>query len=170
MVSAGLKIRRIPYPEDLLNTFSGVVITHADTIRTRPDLDKAIGRAMAKSTIACAAAREACVRSFWTFDPTSRPTPDKHAEWVRNAVAVLEAIYPAMSSFPDNDARWGSFVTQDFDTYIDTLKDAGLIARTDLPREMLYTNQFVASFNDFDPDEVRRRAREFAIRQGSLLQ
>jgi NitT/TauT family transport system substrate-binding protein len=168
MVSAGLKIRRIQYTDDLRMTFTGVVLAHPDTISDRPDLVTAVGRALAKSTIACAAAREACARSFWTFDPTSRPAPDKQADWVRNAVAVLEAIYPAVSSFPDNAPQWGSFLTQDFDTYINTLKDAGLVARTDLPREMLYTNQFVVSFNAFDPDEVRRRAHEFAARQGSL--
>ncbi len=168
MAAAGLKIRRIPYPDDLRQPFSGVVIAHIDTIRERPHLVTAIGRAMAKSTIACTAARETCVRSFWKIDPTSRPTPEKEAEWVRNTVAVLEALYPSMSYFPDNDARWGSFPDPDFDHYISTLKEIGLINRTDLPREMLYTNQFVASINDFDPDEVRRRAREFASRQGSL--
>ncbi len=167
MIAAGLKIRRIPYPDDMRKTFSGVVAVHTDTIEERPDLVTAVGRAMAKSTIACAAAREACARSFWTFDPTSRPAPDKEVEWVRNTVAAIEAAYPSMNYFPDNDAKWGSFPPKDFDNYIETLKDLGLITRTDLPREMLYTNQFVATFNTFDAEEVRRRAREFAAHRTS---
>jgi NitT/TauT family transport system substrate-binding protein len=169
MTAAGLKIRRIQYPEEMRKTFTGVVVAHNDTIRERPDLVTAVGRAMAKSTIACAATREACVRSFWGFDPTSRPTPSTEAEWVRNAVAVLEAIRPSISYFPDNEARWGSLVPQDFDSFIGTLKDTGLISRTDLPHEMLYTNQFVTSFNNFDPEEVRLRARDFATGQESNL-
>ncbi len=167
MVAAGLRIRRIQYPEEMRKTFSGVVLAHNDTIRERPDLVTGVGRAMAKSTIACAAAREACVRSFWRFDPTSRPAPGKEAEWVRNAVSVLEAIHPSMSYFPDNDAKWGSIAPQDFNSYIDTLKDVGLISRTDLTHELLYTNKFVTSFNNFDADEVRRRARDFATPQQS---
>jgi hypothetical protein len=75
-----------------------------------------------------------------------------------------------MNYFPDNDAKWGSFPPKDFDNYIETLKDLGLITRTDLPREMLYTNQFVATFNSFDAEEVRRHAREFAARRTSSPQ
>jgi NitT/TauT family transport system substrate-binding protein len=167
MVSAGLKIRRIPYPDDLRRTFSGAVMAHSDTIRGRPDLVTAVGRAMAKSTIACAAAREACVRSFWGFDPASRPLPDKEVEWIRNAVAVLEAIYPMMTDFPDDEPRWGSFPAYALDSYIDVLKNIELISPRDLPREMLYTNQFVTGFNNFDAEEVRRYTRDFVTRQQS---
>jgi len=72
-----------------------------------------------------------------------------------------------MSYFPDNNVRWGSFPSQDFDSYIVALNDAGLIVRTDLSREMLYTNHFVAGFNGFNPEEVRRHARDYAARQSS---
>jgi NitT/TauT family transport system substrate-binding protein len=165
MITSGMKIRRIPYPDNLRTIFGIALLAHVDTIRDRPDLVRRVGRAMAKSTIACAAAREACVRSLWKFDPTSRPAADKEAEWVRNAVTLLEATFASQSYFPDQKASWGSFPSNVFDSYLEAMKGAGLISRSDLPRELLYTNEFSSSFNDFDPAEVKQRAREQATNQ-----
>lgn len=160
MQLSGLKIRQIAYPPNLRGIFASAFMAHADTIRERPALVAAMGRAVAKSTLACAAARQACARAFWKFDPTSRPTPDKEAQWVQNTVLLLEAQYGSIGNFTTADRRWGSFAPGTLDGYMAALKDAGLIARTDLPSEQIFSNQFIDEMNRFDSEAVVRRARE----------
>jgi NitT/TauT family transport system substrate-binding protein len=160
MGQAGLKIRQIPYPDPLRRLFASALMTHVDTIRDKPQLVAAMGRAMAKSTIACASAREACARAYWKYAPTARPTPDKEAEWIGNTVTVLTAQYAAISRFTGADRRWGSFTPDTLDAYIQALKDAELITRTDVNREQIFTNRFIDDINRFDAAAVVARARE----------
>jgi NitT/TauT family transport system substrate-binding protein len=160
MGQAGLKIRQIAYPDPLRRLFASALMTHVDTIRDKPQLVAAMGRAWAKSTIACASAREACARAYWKYAPTARPAPDKEAEWIANTTTVLSAQYSAISRFTGTDRRWGSFAPDTLDAYIQALKDADLIARTDLNREQIFTNRFIDDINRFDAAAVVARARE----------
>lgn len=160
MQLSGLKIRQIAYPPALRSLFASAFMTHVDTLREKPALVAAMGRAVAKSTVACAAARQACARAFWKFDPTSRPPPDKEAQWLQNTVALLEAQYGSIGNFTTADKRWGSFAPGVLDGYIAAMKDAELITRTDLPTDQIFTNQLVGEINRFDAEAVARRARE----------
>jgi hypothetical protein len=44
--------------------------------------------------------------------------------------------------------------------YIEAMKDAGTIARSDISEDQIYTNQFVSEFNKFDTDAAIKRAKE----------
>ncbi len=53
----------------------------------------------------------------------------------------------------------GSFTDAQWQGVIKSLKLGGVIAKTDLPMDKLYTNQFVADFNKFDRADVIKRAK-----------
>jgi NitT/TauT family transport system substrate-binding protein len=156
---SGLNIRRIPHSDQLRPIFSSAVMAHVDTIRDRPQLVAGMGRAMAKSSVACAAALERCARSFWRFDPTSKPTADKEAEWVRGTVAVLEANYSAIEYALQRNPNYGAFDPAVVDTYVKVLEQGGTIAAgAGVTANDVLTNQFVPEFNKFDALVIRRKA------------
>jgi NitT/TauT family transport system substrate-binding protein len=159
MTLSGLAIRRIPHSDQLRPIFSSAMLAHVDTIRDRPQLVAAMGRAMAKSSVACAAAFDKCARSFWRFDPSSKPTPDKEAEWVKGTVAVLQANYAAIDYALKRNPNWGAFVPAVVDTYVKVLEQGGTIpANAAVSANEVLTNQFVPEFNKFDAAAVKRKA------------
>jgi NitT/TauT family transport system substrate-binding protein len=162
MRQSGLKIRQIPFPDAYRNVFTQAFVVHHDTIRGRPDLVVGMGRATAKSTVACTAAREACVRAFWKFDPTSRPTPERETDWIRNSMEIVEANYVAAGNFGGEKPTWGSFHADGLKAYLEALTESGAISRSDIPEDQIVTNQFVPEFNKFDSDAVVRRAQSAA--------
>jgi NitT/TauT family transport system substrate-binding protein len=130
-----------------------------DTIRERPQLVAGMGRAMAKSTMACAAAPQACARAFWRFDPTSKPTPDKEAEWVKGTVAVLQANHSAIQYALQRNPNYGAFDPAVVDTYVKVLEQGGTLpAGATVKADDILTNQFVPEFNRFDPLVVQGKA------------
>lgn len=156
---AGLKIRQLFYPEKFSKIFVASVIAHEDTIRDRPKLIEGMGRAMAKSSVACLANENACMRAFWTFDPTSKPLPGKEEEWVKNALPILDANYESVGYFHDNDRRWGVFPQNALGVYIEAMQANNIIKRSDIDQDKIYTNQFVKAFNDFSIPEVEAIAK-----------
>jgi NitT/TauT family transport system substrate-binding protein len=159
MVLSGLQIRRIPHSDPLRPIFSSAVLAHVDTIREHPQLVAGMGRAMAKSSVACAAAPEKCARAFWRFDPTARPAPEKEAEWIKGTVAVLQANYSAIDYALKRNPNYGAFDPALVDTYVKVLEQGGTIpANAAVGAGDVLTNQFVPDFNKFDPLVVRRKA------------
>ncbi len=159
MVVSGLNIRRIPHSDALRPIFSSAVMAHLDTIKERPQLVAGMGRAIAKSSVACAAAPDKCARAFWRFDPTSKPAPEKEAEWVKGTVAVLEANYSAIQYALKRNPNYGAFDPAVVDTYVKVLEHGGTIPpNAGVTAGDVLTNQFVPEFNKFDPLVVQRKA------------
>ncbi len=159
MALSGMQIRRIPHSDQLRPIFSSALLAHVDTIKDKPQLVSGMGRAMAKSSVACAAAPERCARAFWRFDPTARPTPDKEAEWVKGTVAVLEANYSAIEYARKRNPNYGAFDPVVIDTYVKVLEMGGTIPPgAGVTANDVLTNQFVPDFNNFDALVVRRKA------------
>jgi len=159
MALSGMQIRRIAHSDQLRPIFSSAMLAHVDTIRDRPQLVGGMGRAMAKSSVACAAAPDKCARAFWRFDPTAKPTPDKEAEWIKGTVAVLEANYSAIDYALKRNPNWGAFDPAVIDTYVKVLEHGGTIPPgAGVTASDVLTNQFVPDFNKFDALVVRRKA------------
>src|SRR5690606_37767972 len=119
MEQSGMKIRRIAYPPKTRAVIGLGMLAHEDTISNNPDLIARMGRALAQSTVACAAAREAWARALWDFDPTSKPEEDKQAAWIENGVVTLTENYKTATYFPEGDKAWGSFPEGVLDTFRD---------------------------------------------------
>jgi NitT/TauT family transport system substrate-binding protein len=160
MMLSGLSIRRIPHSDALRPIFSSAMMAHVDTIKERPQLVAGMGRAMAKSSVACSAAPEKCARAFWRFDPTSKPTPEKEADWIKGTVAVLQANYSAIQYALKRNPQYGAFDPAVIDTYVKVLEQGGTVpAGATVKADDILTNQFVPEFNKFDALVVQRKAR-----------
>jgi NitT/TauT family transport system substrate-binding protein len=159
MALSGMQIRRIPYDDKLRPIFSSAVMAHQDTLKERPQIVAGMGRAMAKSSVACLAALETCAQAFWHFDPTARPSPDKETEWIKGTVAVLEANYSAIDYALKRNPQWGAFDPAVVATYVKVLEDGGTIpAGSQVTAGDVLTNELVPAFNKFDAAAIRRKS------------
>jgi NitT/TauT family transport system substrate-binding protein len=157
---SGLDIRQIFYPEQFSKIFVASILAHEDTIRDNPDLIARMGRAMAKSSVACLANKQACARAYWDFDPSSKPLPENEAKWISDAIVIIDANYESVGYFHDGKEAWGSFPDKALAVYIDAMKANEIIpAATSIDENALYTNQFVDEFNKFDKAAVEAAAK-----------
>jgi hypothetical protein len=63
---------------------------------------------------------------------------------------------------PGATKRWGAFSDADFTVTANSLKAGGLLpANFAIKPGALYTNQFVAAYNRFDPAKVAARAKAY---------
>jgi NitT/TauT family transport system substrate-binding protein len=158
--SLGTKIRRLPVKDRFVQLGSNSLIAHEDTIKSQPQMLARVGRAIAKGTVACNANVPACVKAFWELYPTLKPTQGTEEEKVAKAARVLTTRVEKMLAFPAGGARnLGEFPPQMWKDYIEVLHSAGQLSTTAIPVESLYTNEFIAQFNNFDVDAVVRAAR-----------
>ena len=165
MARSGVSIRRVARPAKDVQFPASAVLASEDTIKRRPAMVAGHGRAIAKSTVACAAAPEACARSYWEFDPSTRPAADKEEDWVKATVPVALSLQPSLTYTPERSPQlWGRFPDPLWRNYADYLTKADLIPAGSLDPEKLSTGAFVAEFNRFDPEAVRARAHARAFK------
>lgn len=157
--ATGFKLREIDFPAEFQgNPSHGFAVTD-DLIKTRPEFVARFGRAIAKSIVACDANLEECIRSFWRAYPAQKPqTPETEA--MAKEMKILSARMKKLLYFgPGEKPLLGSFTDAEWQGVIKSLKLGGVISVTDLPMDKLYTNRFVADFNNFDRAEVIKRAK-----------
>ncbi|MEQ8402654.1 MAG: ABC transporter substrate-binding protein [Roseitalea porphyridii] len=158
MILSGIDLKRIPMPDKFQTIFSNGWATHEDTIAERPELVAAMGRIIAKSTLACQANLEACVRAYWEFDPASKPAPEDEAKWIEETVHLNEADIGVIMSNMDPD-RFGYYSNESWENFISALSVGGQIEGTDIDYQQLFTNELIEAINDFDRDEVMAEAQ-----------
>jgi len=159
MAQAGTPIRRLAIPEEFQNVFSNGVAASNKLIQENPKLIEGMGRAIAKSQVACMANYEACVRAYWQIDPSSKPAAGKQEEWVRTFVAVNKRTAD-IGQIAKLDGRHGAYTADDWKAFVSKMKEGEQIANTDFDVSNLYTDRFVKAFNDFDLEAVRTAARD----------
>lgn len=156
---SGVPIRRISYPGTLANVPSASIAFTQKFVLEKPEIVERFGRAMTKSTVACAANREACVRSLWTAYPELKPaTPEGEA--MAKALPIVDVNLANMLSFAEgSEHKLGMFVKQNVIDLFEAAKVGGLIQNTDVPLDKVYTNRFVDAYNDFDREKLEAAAR-----------
>lgn len=157
MALSGVKMRRLPLPEKYKALFSNGFAAHEDTIRDKPELVEKFGRVLAKSLYACTLNIEACVKSFWAYDPTARPAADKEAAWVAQYVAATGAELATAVGAVD-PRRWGDYKAESWKSVLSIMAEGEQIKRADLPLDKLYTTRFVDGFNRWDRAAVAAKA------------
>lgn len=153
----GNPIRRLPVPDKYQSLFSNGIAAHEDTIASNPKLVEAFGRAMAKSYFACSIVPDACAKSFWEFDPATRPTPEKADEWIRVNTALNRL--DTQHANTTKTVRWGEFSVKAWTDYRNVLKESEQITNDKLDVEQFYTNQFIQGINNFDRETVRKKVK-----------
>jgi len=159
MELAGVKIKRIPMPEQFATIFSNGMVTSNALIEKNPKLVAGFGRALLKSWLACKENTEACVRAFYKTNPASRPTPDKDAEQLAKDVKQAMFDRPQIDDYRGARPRPGEYPEDAWKRLVSVMHAEGQITRADLDLSKLYTNQFVDEFNKFDRQAVTSAAK-----------
>ena len=158
MEAMGTKVRRLSYPEGIDKLSSHGFAFTEDSIKNRPEFIARFGRAIAKSIIACDANLEECIRSFWRAFPAQKPQGTDEAAMKQEKI-ILGARLKKLLYFPEGAPKvMGSFSDQEWKSIINSLKLGGVITKTDIPMDQLYTSKFFEDFNKFDAAEIRKRA------------
>ena len=157
----GTRIRRLDQPAKYVNQFSNCWVVHNDTVTERPEVVARFGRAFAKASVACQANWGECVRNFWSFFPTQKPTEGTEEEKLARGIAILRSRTDKFFTFPPGKPRnFGEYYEEDWRNFVEVLHSGGQIATRDIAVGEMYTNQFVAEFNRFDAGAVAKRAAE----------
>jgi NitT/TauT family transport system substrate-binding protein len=158
LASSGTAIRRLSYPEGFREVPSSSIFFGTDFVREKPDVVAGFGRALAKANLACKTNPEACARSLWRAMPELR-VPGSEEKALKGAVATINVNFDHM--LPDfvKPGEYGAFYPDSVRALLEAAKDGGLLASADIPDDNIFTNEFVSQYNDFDADEVIKRAR-----------
>lgn len=160
--TSGTAIRRLPMQERFSNLFSNGLITHQDALRDQAPLLAGFGRAVARGTVACEAAPENCVQSFWRSYPAQRPTTGTEAEILARGVQVMRARFDKFLSFPAGQPRrFGEYPAQGWRDFVTALHEGGQITTADIAVEPMFSNELVPEFNRFDIEATRAAGRAF---------
>lgn len=159
IIASGIPLRKLDIGKYSAMFTSGILISNA-TLSKNPDLVRRLGRAIAKTTVACSANLEACVKGAWVLDPTLKPAPDKEADWVKQYLPLQKANYADMMKFEQGEPQQlGRYPDSGWETHVAVMNQAGVLKKKDLPVKTIYTNEFVADFNKFDRQALEARAR-----------
>ena len=154
----GTKIRRIAYPDVFQETPGNGFIAHQDTFNQNPDLIRRFGRAYTEAQYVCEINPEYCVRAFWRQHPESKPA-DAEGKGLEEAKTLLTRRLERTLYKADGTRRTpGEYDLPVIRRAIAAMAQAGEYPRADVPVETLFSNAFVAAFNDFDKDALRARA------------
>ena len=156
----GAKMRYI-YGEGQDNLFSTQFVVRREMVDKEPNVVRGFGRAVAKATAFAKDNPEACVRMMWQEFPASRIAGMPEAEQLKNDVTVLVKRMELL--IPPNDAGkgWGYYEPASIAAWNEFALEGGIIDKKLDKLDGIYTNQFVADFNRFDPKAVADKARNW---------
>lgn len=153
----GTKVRRLAYPPVFAHMINNAYMTNSETLEENPDIFVRFGRAVSKSTVACDANPEACVRSFWQHHPDARPEGGDEQQNLHDAVVLLQRRFELVVPYEDPAGRFDLDAIRD---YVEALHRAGELKSTEVPVAELFSNELVPQFNDFDRASVREKAKQ----------
>lgn len=155
---SGTPIRRIAYPDVFQETPGNGFIAHEDTFKTQPDLIRRFGKAWTEAQYVCQVNPEFCVRAFWKYAPESKPA-DAEGKGLQDAVTLLTRRLNRTLNKEDGTRRPpGAYDLPVIKRAISAMADAGEFPRAAVPVEQIFSNEFVAAYDDFDKDALRQRA------------
>jgi NitT/TauT family transport system substrate-binding protein len=154
-----VNIRRVAFPAEMANVPSSSIAFSTKFVEEHPDLVGKFGRALTKSTVACAANREACTRALWAFRPETKPAAGEAAALPGamriNDVNLEHIMLPATA--PSD--TYGSFEEGEIVNLFNAMQVGGYLADANVPTDKVFTNAFVKQFNDFDRSKVEDVAK-----------
>lgn len=155
IAASGIKIRRIKLPEKYMVLSGNSFATHVDTIKEKPDLLKRFGRAYSKAMVVCEINPEGCIRSAWRLHPTIKPKDGDDPKVMASEVSIMmDNLRNKIPSGEPKARKYGEFIPESFRTNIAILAENGMLKKTDIPLDLLFTNDFVPDFGKFDYDKL----------------
>ncbi len=158
--TTGAKLRRLPQGQKYKDLFSNGFAASLDTIRDRPELIAGFGRALTKGILVCEANPDYCVRNFYKYRPNLKPAGNSDAEVLEKGKHILASRMVKYLAFPAGQPRrFGEYSEQAWKNFVQALYEGGEMKSTDVDVSKLYTNAFVARFNDFDVKAIKDQAK-----------
>ena len=139
--------------------FSSQMVARQKTIDKQPDVIKKFGRAMAKATYFTRANPEAAIRALWSAFPETRSPGVSEDKQMAADLRVLNKRLEALLSTLPKENGWGEYDPAAVSKWIDYAVDAGLLDSQIDPKSV-YTNEFVKSYNNWDPADVEALAND----------
>jgi len=157
---SGTPIRRIAYPDVFQESAGNGFIAHEDTFKDNPDLIRRFGRAYTEAHYVCEINPTYCVQAFWRQNPESKPA-NADAKALADATTLLTRRLHRTLYREDGSRRTpGEYDLKVIRSSITAMAQAGEFPSADVPVDRIFSNQFVAAFNDFDKQALKKRAEE----------
>ena len=158
--TTGTTLRKLDVPENYRALFSNGFVAHKDTLVDKQHLVKGFGRALTKGILVCEANPVYCVDNFWEKFPSQKPEASSPEEALNKGLHVLNARMSKYTYFPEGQKReFGIYDEKGWLAYLDILYDGGELASKDIDVKQLYSNEFVADYNDFSIEELTTMAK-----------
>ena len=155
---SGTAIRRIAYPSVFQENPGNGFIAHEDTFKDNPDLIRRFGRAYTEAQFVCEVNPGFCVQAFWRQHPESKPA-DAQGKGLEDAKTLLSRRQQRTLYRADGSPRTpGQYDLQVIRQAIAAMARTGEFPTADVPVERIFSNEFVAAFNDFDKAALRQKA------------
>ncbi|KAA9002721.1 ABC transporter substrate-binding protein [Affinibrenneria salicis] len=154
----GTKIRRIAYPDVFQETPGNGFIAHEDTFKDNPDLIRRFGRAYTEAQYVCEVNPEFCVQAFWRQYPESKPA-NADGKGLNDAKTLLTRRLQR-TLYRENGSRRnpGEYDLPVIRAAIAAMAKTGEFPSAAVPVERIFSNEFVAAFDDFDKNALKARA------------
>ncbi len=153
----GFKYKDIPFEAAKGLEFVGATggLAHRDFVNKRPEVVGRVGRAIAKATVFCQANPRAAADIYLKTYPAQVPKGISYDKALDAVVAEFKLrielyTHPKLKLGEWSEAGWKN------ETTMTELKPADL-AKVDVTK--LYTNKFVAQYNDFDRAPIVQKAK-----------
>jgi NitT/TauT family transport system substrate-binding protein len=160
MENAGVKLRYFVTPE-ASRLFNTTITTTTDIMTSKPDLLRAFGRGLAKSTVFSLTNPEAAVRIHWKRNPASRATGVEETKALSDAINVLNKRLEHVNFQPNESiGKWGYFPDASIEAWVAFAAQYGTTSKR-ISKEGLYTNQFVDTYNQFSADRIKEMAKNY---------
>jgi NitT/TauT family transport system substrate-binding protein len=100
----------------------------------------------------------ACVKAYYELDPALKPDQASMKKRLQQDLEALEDMQKHLYHASGDKLRYGEFDIDTWKNYVTILQQGGVIGKSVVPVDHLFTNEFVGAFNDFDAAKVRAQA------------
>jgi ABC-type nitrate/sulfonate/bicarbonate transport system substrate-binding protein len=154
----GMKLRKFNNDSSLKqNSFVQAFFVREETIKNDPQMLLGLLRGITMGLVFTRENPEAVARGHFEQHPQTRPTNVSLDEAVMRAGKVIaENVQLSLTTLADRE--WGYAAPQQVERVRDVLIDADILQQK-LAWDRYYTPQFIKGMNDFDVDEVIKRAK-----------
>lgn len=154
--STGQQLRFFP-PAGVQDLFSSSFVASTGWLKNNRAVAQGFGRAWAKASVYAEANPEAGVKMMFTLYPNSKVGADEAAA-TKAALAQFHAREQSLyGGNPPATQQWGSYPAAAVQHWITYAKDHKMIQSAPSPGKV-FTNEFVAKYNAFDTDAIKKAA------------
>ncbi|MFT4115223.1 ABC transporter substrate-binding protein [Bradyrhizobium sp.] len=156
---AGVKLRYFYHPE-IGESGNGGIFTTAAVIASKKEALSGFSKAIGKGLIFLLENPEAAVKMYWETNPAAKQGSSE-ADALAKGVTELKSAARSWDPSKEPSGRPGRFDPAQVETYIKLLNREGVIPKAFDASEIVTTEIFDLPSSSFDPEDVRKLARNW---------